>query len=271
MTAAGDIARRRAEMPDGAREILDARTLASAHRRLAEVLAPGMAVLDVGCGTGAITCGIAGAVAPGGRAVGIDRHARFMVEARRAHADIPNLHFAVGDAYALPVRPVFDVVTAARVLNWLSTPLDALRGMVGAARPGGRIVVLDYNHRKIVWTPHPPASMRAFYAAFLRWRTQAGVDNAIADHLTEMFAAAGLIRVAASAQHEASRRGDPDFDRRVAVWAEVAATRGHQMVADGALTEAQRAAAEAEYRIWIRDHARTQTLYLLAVEGVRPD
>ena len=170
----------------------------------------------------------------------------------------------------MPVRPVFDIVSAARVLNWLSTPLDALRAMVAAARPGGHVVVLDYNHRKIVWTPHPPASMRAFYAAFLRWRTQAGMDNAIADHLTEMFAAAGLIRIAASAQHEASHRGDPDFDRRAAVWAEVASTRGHQMVSDGALTEAHRAAAEADHRIWVRDHARTQTLYLLAVEGVRP-
>jgi len=270
MTAAGDVARRRAEMPDGAREILDARSLTSAHGRLAEVLAPGMRVLDVGCGTGAITRGIAGAVAPRGCAVGIDQHSRFMAAARRAHADVPNLHFAVGDAYALPVRPVFDIVSAARVLNWLSTPLDALRAMVAAARPGGHVVVLDYNHRKIAWTPHPPASMRAFYAAFLRWRTQAGMDNAIADHLTEMFAAAGLIRIAASAQHEASHRGDPDFDRRAAVWAEVASTRGHQMVSDGALTEAQRAAAEADHRIWVRDHARTQTLYLLAVEGVRP-
>ena len=270
MTATGDMARRRAEMPEGAREILDAGTLASAHRRLAELLGPGMAVLDVGCGTGAITHDIAGAVAPGGRAVGLDRHQGFMAAARRAHAGVSDLHFAVGDAYALPVRPVFDIVTAARVLNWLSAPLDALRGMVSAAKPGGRVVVLDYNHRKIVWTPHPPASMRAFYAAFLRWRTQAGMDNAIADHLAEMFAAAGLASITTTAQHEVSHRGDPDFDRRVAVWAEVASTRGHQMVSDGALTEPQRAAAEAEYRIWIRDHARTQTLYLLAVEGVRP-
>jgi SAM-dependent methyltransferase len=229
-----------------------------------------MAVLDVGCGTGAITRGIAEAVAPAGRAVGIDQHPGFMAAARRAHANVANLHFAVGDAYALPVRSAFDVVTAARVLNWLSTPLDALRGMVGATRPGGLVVVLDYNHRKIVWTPYPPASMRAFYAAFLRWRSQAGMDNAIADHLTEMFAAAGLIRIAAAAQHEVSHRGDRDFERRITAWADVASTRGHQMVSDGALTEAQRAAAEAEYRIWIRDHAQTQILYLLAVEGVRP-
>lgn len=39
------------------------------------------------------------------------------------------------------------------------------------------------------------------------------------------------------------------------------------MVADGVLTEAERAAAEAEYRAWIESDAQAQTLYLLAVEG----
>ena len=38
--------------------ILDRRTLERDHRRLAELLKPGMAVLDVGCGTGAITAGL---------------------------------------------------------------------------------------------------------------------------------------------------------------------------------------------------------------------
>src|SRR5207302_578018 len=38
--------------------ILDRRTLHKDHRRLAGVLARGMSVLDVGCGTGAITKGI---------------------------------------------------------------------------------------------------------------------------------------------------------------------------------------------------------------------
>jgi len=270
MTAAGDLARRRAQMPDAAAGILDARTLATAHRRLAELLRPGMTVLDVGCATGAITRGMAIAVAPEGRAVGIDQHFGFIGTARRAHSDVSNLHFAVGDAYALPVRAAFDIVTAARMLSWLSTPLDVLRAMVDAVRPGGRVVVLDYNHRKIVWTPHPPASMRAFYAAFLRWRTQAGMDNAIADHLRDLFAAAGLTNITIHAQHEMSRRGEPDFDRRIAIWAEVAATRGHQMVAEGAITEALRTTAEAEYREWIRDQAGAQSLYVLAAEGLRP-
>jgi ubiquinone/menaquinone biosynthesis C-methylase UbiE len=57
-------ARRRGPLPQ--------RSLETSHRRLAELLRPGMAVLDVGCGAGAITRGIAEAVAPGGHALGLD-------------------------------------------------------------------------------------------------------------------------------------------------------------------------------------------------------
>lgn len=72
-------------MPAGTRAVLDARSLAASHRQLAALLRPGLAVLDVGCGTGAITRGIAEAVAPGGRAVGLDVNAGMIESARRAH------------------------------------------------------------------------------------------------------------------------------------------------------------------------------------------
>ncbi len=212
-------------MPAGTRAILDARSLAASHRRLAELLRPGMAVLDVGCGTGVITRGIALAVAPGGRAVGLDVNAEMIESARRGRARGPGLAFEIGDAYALPFTAAFDIVTAARVLQWLADPLAALRAMAAAAKPGGRVVVLDFNHEKIAWTPGPPASMRSFYAAFLAWRAAAGLDNAIADRLAALVTEAGLREVVVTAQHEVAQRGDADFATR-AVWIHVAATRG---------------------------------------------
>ncbi len=39
-------------MPEGTGQILNARSLPSAYRRLAEILQPGLVALDVGCGTG---------------------------------------------------------------------------------------------------------------------------------------------------------------------------------------------------------------------------
>lgn len=257
-------------MPEGTSRILDVRTLAASHRRLAALLGPGLRVLDVGCGTAAITRGIAEAVAPGGRAVGVDVNAGLITAARAAHGDVPGLAFVVGDLYHLPVRGGFDVATTARVLQWLADPRRAIRALAQAVRPGGRIVVLDYNHEKVGWTPDPPRSMAGFYAAFLRWRAEAGMDNALADHLADLFAEAGLRDVRVTPQHETARRGAPDFERHAGIWAEVAATRGRQMVEDGAITEAERSRTEADCRAWVRDGAEVQTLYLLAVEGVPP-
>jgi ubiquinone/menaquinone biosynthesis C-methylase UbiE len=224
-------------MPEGTSGILNARTLPTAHRRLAELLRPGLTALDVGCGTGAITRGIAEAVAPGGRVVGIDVHRGLIEEARRRHGGVPDLSFEVCDVEGLPFRDAFDVVTAARVLQWLADPSLALRMMTRAARPGGRVVVLDYNHEKIAWEPDPPESVQAFYRAFLRWRADAGMDNAIADHLVALFGKAGLADVVETPQHEVTERVDPGFETRVAIWAEVAASRGHQMVEEGVITE----------------------------------
>ena len=137
-----DQARQRAHMPRGTETILETRTLTTAHRRLAQLLRPGLMVLDVGCGTGAMTWGMAEAVAPGGLAVGVDVHPGLLVQARRTHGSIPGLAFTCGDVYALPCRDAFDVVTAARVLQWLAHPLDALRALMAATKPGGRVVVI---------------------------------------------------------------------------------------------------------------------------------
>ncbi|HJY81554.1 MAG TPA: methyltransferase domain-containing protein [Candidatus Binatia bacterium] len=265
-----DTARHRAHMPEGASRVLNARSLTTAHRRLAQLLRPGLTVLDVGCGTGAITRGIAEAVAPNGRVVGVDLHASLIEEARRQHSDVPSLSFETADVYNLHFHSMFDIVTAARVLQWLAHPLAALRNLVTAAKPGGRVVILEYNHEKIVWQPEPPVSMQEFYAAFLRWRAEAGMDNTIADHLPEMFAQAGLTDIGTTPQHELTRRSDPDFATRIGIWAEVAASRGQQMVADSIVSEDLRAAAETDYRNWIGDSAESQLMYLVAVEGTRP-
>jgi SAM-dependent methyltransferase len=265
------VATHRAQMPSGTERFLDARSLTSAHARLAELLRPGMTVLDVGCGTGAITEGIAQAVAPGGSALGIDVSEALIGRARQRCERAANLAFELTDVASLVGRPRrFDVVTAARLLLWLADPRAALQAMAGVARPGGLVVVLDYNLRKTSWDPAPPESVPAFYEAFLRWRAQAGMDNEMADHLGALFEEIGLREVRSVPQPEIARRGEADFDVRIALWGQVIATRGHQVVADGFLSEARRAAAEADFTEWASSAAQSQTMWLTAAEGLAP-
>src|SRR3712207_2477179 len=66
-------------------------------------LRPGMRVLDVGCGPGTITVGLAAAVAPG-EVVGVDRASRALEQARALAAErgVANVRFETADLHALP-------------------------------------------------------------------------------------------------------------------------------------------------------------------------
>ena len=211
----------------------------------------GDTVLDVGCGTGAITAGIARQVGAAGLAVGIDRDQSLLTQ----HPVLPNLRFLAGDATALPFRSRFDVVTAARTLQWLSDPGLAVRRMSQAARPGGTVVVLDYNHRDNSWTPEPPAEFARFYQAFLDWRAANDWDNEMADHLPALFHAAGLSGVEDHVDDEVTHRGDAEFLTLLAIWSHVIADVGPRIVAAGFLSESERLAAAGSYQSFAASRA----------------
>lgn len=262
-------ARNRAELSGKLTNVLDSRSLSTSHKRLAEMLSKGMSVLDVGCGTGAITRGIAEAVGPNGRVVGIDSSQSLIEKSRQTHGSVPGLTFETGDIYKLPYQGEFDIVTSSRVLIWLDKPLKALQSLVKATKIGGRVLIADYNHEKISWEPQPPASMLQFYSAYLKWRADAGMDNAIADRLTHLFAQTGLSDITITPQHEVIRLDAPDFPSRIAIWADTASSRGPQMERDGYLTESEYLLVEKEYREWMLQEAQSLFMYMLAVEGVR--
>ena len=81
-------------------------------------LQPGMNLLDCGCGPGAITVGLAAAVAPG-HVVGVDREPS-MVERAGALAEehqVANVRFQVGDLCELPL-PASSLTRSLPARSW---------------------------------------------------------------------------------------------------------------------------------------------------------
>src|SRR5690349_20918261 len=93
--------------------ILNRRTLRRDHRYLASIVRTGMDILDVGCGTGAITADIARAVGPDGTVLGIDRDDANTTGAVQQYGGIENLRFETGDILTLgdSFNDRFDIVT----------------------------------------------------------------------------------------------------------------------------------------------------------------
>jgi SAM-dependent methyltransferase len=250
-------------------QVLGRRTLERDHRSLPAYLLTGAAALDVGCGVGAITAGIARRVGPAGLVVGVDRDESLIAMARAEHGDLQNLSFEIADAADLPYHGRFDVVTAARTLQWISDPQRAVRSMCGALRPGGVLVVLDYNHRDNSWSPAAPAEFSLFYQAFLDWRAANGWDNAMAARLPGLLQAAGMGNIENHVDDEVTRREEPEFGAAAGIWSHVIDDAGPRIVAAGFLSEAERLAAAERYRNFVEDQLETQTLVLRTVVGIR--
>lgn len=244
--------------------ILDRRSLWSDHRRLPALLSPGMSVLDVGCGTGAITRGIAEAVGLSGVVVGVDRD-RGLIDRAQVHcASLPNLRFEEGDVTRLEYEARFDVVTAARTLQWIADREAAIRRMTRAAKPGGLLVVLDYNHVLNEWVPSPPAEFAAFYSAFLAWREAHGWDNEVANHCPALFEEVGLREIRSDVQDETTVKTDDDFDEKAALWIQVIDNIGPTLhnarVCEARLLDA----ARRSYDSWRKRDLLRQTLSMRA-------
>jgi SAM-dependent methyltransferase len=227
-------------------------------------------VLDIGCGTGTITAGVAKAVGPQGYVVGIDRDETLLELARAEYSTIPNLRFEYGDATTLTSCAQFDIVSAARTLQWIAEPALAISKMKQAAKPSGMLVALDYNHGSNRWEPDPPPEFKLFYNAFLAWRHTNRWDNQMADHLPDLFRSAGLVEVKSQVQDEIVERGSPGFAEQAALWSEVIESLGGQLVTAGFCTKHQLEEARESYDLWTQTALARQTLAMHAVTGIVP-
>ena len=127
------------------------RTIANSAAYLAPRLAPGLSLLDVGCGPGTITVELADAVAPG-RVVGVDASAEIIAKA--AGFERSNLDFVVANAYALPFEnDTFDIAHAHQTLQHVADPVAVLRELRRVVKPGGLVAARDVDYAGLIVHP----------------------------------------------------------------------------------------------------------------------
>ncbi len=134
------------------------RTAENSAAFLIPSLEPGAKVLDVGCGPGTITVGLARYVGEG-QVLGIDAAPGVLADARAeaSRCGQANVSFEVGDVHHLDFSTgAFDVVYAHQVLQHLSDPVAALIEMRRVCHERGVVAVRDGDYGAMFWSPHDP-------------------------------------------------------------------------------------------------------------------
>lgn len=199
------------------------------HAIALAALRPGDLVLDLGCGTGAVTAGAAIAVSPGGSCIGVDISVEMLTAAERlARATgLSNVAFREGRAEALPARDgEFDAIIATLSLMYAIDRSAAAHECARVLRQGGRFVAA-------VWGGPDVCDLVRFQSTVGRFAPAPPVPGvgpgALADPspFVEQLAQAGIVvRVELA-------NCDFAFDSLDSAWDIVASVTAAQMTADG--------------------------------------
>lgn len=131
---------------------------------------PGATVLDVGCGTGIALREIAELVGPAGTVVGLDPSAAMLEQARvRLEGAPARVELVEGTATSTRLESDrFDAVRTERVLMHVSRPVEAMAELARVTRPGGRVVLVEPDHRRLALDTDTPDLWVRFITAFSR-------------------------------------------------------------------------------------------------------
>lgn len=260
------------------------------NARCLEVVAPrpGERVLELGAGTGIFAGALAqqvraaesngagganGTDGANGIVVAIERDKRQLAEATKVANEQPGLELRLGDVYDPPLEPhewaSFDLVHARFLLEHLEQPAEAVSVMLRAARPGGRIVLVDDDHSLMLFDPDAGA-MAALFDDYAHQFERLGHHPFIGRRLASLLHTAGARVVQTTQINFGASAGEPGF--RAIVGNLVTAIHGARagIVESGSWSEADFDAALVEFQTWAQRADATIWYALPAAVAVRP-
>jgi len=194
-------------------------------------LTSGWQCLEVGPGTGRFAQRLADAVGDEGRVLAVDIDTRLAELVARANLQVQQV-----DVRTQPLpQETFDLVHARLVVEHLPDRADVLARLVGALKPGGWLVIEDFdNHTAFVCDPPSEVHAKVANALYGVMRA-AGFDEIFGRRLLGHFTRLGLADVTTEGWLSVVR-GDPEIG--VPQWSLLVAQLSAPMLASGAVTEA---------------------------------
>jgi len=186
-------------------------------------LSGGESVLEIGCGTGALTLPLADAVGEHGRVVAVDISEPMLGAARQkiGESGLRNVTLLSGDAQVFGFEPTaFDLATSRMGVMFFADPTAAFRNIKGALKPGGCLVFacwapLEENRHWLisydVALRHlgPPAPQTAYEPSPLAFGDP--------DYVRGVLAAAGFAEITVERAHPTIVCGSPEEEARQAL------------------------------------------------------
>ena len=186
-------------------------------------LAGGESVLEIGCGTGALTVPLATKVGERGRVVAVDISEPMLGAARQRVGEhgLRNVTLLHGDAQVFDFEPAaFDLATSRMGIMFFADPVAAFRNIGGALKPSGRLVFacwapLEENQHWLIsyeialrhlGPPAPPPAHEPGPLAF---------GNP--DYIRHVLATAGFAEITVERAHPTIIGGSPEEEARQAL------------------------------------------------------
>jgi SAM-dependent methyltransferase len=221
-------------------------------------LGPGWRCLEVGAGGGSVVEWLCGVVGESGRVLATDVDTRFVDQ-----LDSPQLEVWRHDITSDPLPEAeFDLVHSRLVLEHLTARSDVLDRLVDATRPGGWLVIEDYDWTGYGVEPEDPLTARGAEAV-MGFMAAAGFDPRYGRRLPGEFEERGLVEIRAEGRLRTIDGSDPGY----AFFALSFEALKQPVVESGRVTQEE--ADEMSARLAHPD-ARIVTPAVMAVVGRRP-